>query len=116
MFNIVAGCTDAHTKNYSLMLEGASVRLAPLYDLLTYAAYGDGQAKLDSAMSIGGDYSLRQISIARLQLAGKQFGVDAELAADIVDGVRVDLVEAFDSARSAVVQSNKKESTWPTHW
>lgn len=31
--------TDAHAKNYSLMLESHSVRLAPLYDLLSALPY-----------------------------------------------------------------------------
>jgi ribose 5-phosphate isomerase RpiB len=38
----------------------------------------------------------------------EQLGVDAELAADIVDGVRTGLVEAFESARNAVARSNKR--------
>ncbi len=86
--NVIAGCTDAHAKNNSLMLERRSVRLAPLYDLLSYAAYSDGSASIDSAMSVGGDYRLRRISAAKLERAGAMFGVDAAEAAEIVDTTR----------------------------
>ncbi|SDU85372.1 type II toxin-antitoxin system HipA family toxin [Jiangella alkaliphila] len=102
VFNVIAGCTDAHAKNYSLMLEQRSVRLAPLYDLLSYAAYWDGSARLDSAMSVGGEYRLRSISAAKLEQAGAMFGVDRAEAAEIVDTTRKGLYPAFESARAAV--------------
>jgi serine/threonine-protein kinase HipA len=37
VFNVISACTDAHAKNYSVILEGRSVRLAPLYDSPTPA-------------------------------------------------------------------------------
>lgn len=102
VFNVVAGCSDAHAKNYSLMLRGRSVRLAPLYDLLIYAAYWDGSARLDSAMSIGREYALWNISRSSLERSGKQFGVDAETAADIVNTVRIGAANAFESTRPMI--------------
>ncbi len=35
----VLGATDAHAKNYSLLLSGSSVRLAPLYDVNSVLPY-----------------------------------------------------------------------------
>ena len=35
----LVGATDSHAKNYSLLLDGASVRLAPLYDLASVFPY-----------------------------------------------------------------------------
>lgn len=101
VFNVVAGCTDAHAKNYSLMLDGASVSLAPLYDLASYAAYWDGEARLDSAMNVGGEYSLHRIGVESLVAVGKQFGVTSD-AATIVNDVRTGLLDAFESARACV--------------
>jgi serine/threonine-protein kinase HipA len=102
VFNVIAGCTDAHAKNYSLMLEQRSVRLAPLYDLLSYAAYWDGSVRIDSAMSIGGEYRLGGISSTKLEQAGAMFGVDRAEAAEIVDTTRKGVYPAFESARAAV--------------
>ena len=102
VFNVVAGCTDAHAKNYSLMLRGRSVRLAPLYDLLTYAAYWDGSAIISSAMSVESEYALDRISVAGLVRTGSRFGVPPNDASSVVDEIRSGLVEAFEAARASM--------------
>jgi serine/threonine-protein kinase HipA len=48
--------TDAHAKNFSLLLSGPSVRFAPLYDVASAAPYGDHPRKLRMAQNIGGEY------------------------------------------------------------
>ena len=52
---LIAG-TDAHAKNYSLLLANDQVRLAPLYDIASALPYGVHERKLRLAMKIGGDY------------------------------------------------------------
>lgn len=54
---LIAG-TDAHAKNYSLLLSGGEVRLAPLYDIASALPYGTHEHKLRFAMKIGGDYGV----------------------------------------------------------
>jgi serine/threonine-protein kinase HipA len=108
VFNVVAGCTDAHAKNYSLMLNGETVQLAPLYDLVTYAPYWDGEARLNSAMSVDGEYALSRISAAKLVAVGKGFGLAGE-AEDIVQSMRTGMVDAFEAARASV-DSNGQEA------
>jgi serine/threonine-protein kinase HipA len=51
---LIAG-TDAHAKNYSLLLSGDQIRLAPLYDIASSVPYGIQEKKLRFAMKIGGD-------------------------------------------------------------
>ena len=51
---IIAG-TDAHAKNYSLLISGSQVRLAPLYDVASALPYDRHEKKLRLAMKIGGD-------------------------------------------------------------
>lgn len=58
IWNWVIGGTDAHAKNYSLLLSGSQVRLAPLYDIASALPYGTHERKLRLAMKIGGDYHL----------------------------------------------------------
>ena len=54
LFNFLIGNNDAHSKNYSLLLDGpTSIRLAPLYDLLSTAAI-EGSER-DLAMKYGGE-------------------------------------------------------------
>lgn len=59
---IVVG-TDAHAKNYSLLLSGdGRVRLAPLYDVASALPYRDLDfQKLKLAMKLGGEYRLRDL-------------------------------------------------------
>ena len=55
---IIAG-SDAHAKNYSLLLSGNAVRLAPLYDIASALPYKNfEQKKIRLAMKFGTDYSL----------------------------------------------------------
>jgi serine/threonine-protein kinase HipA len=50
--------TDAHAKNYSILLAGDQIRLAPLYDIASALPYDVHERKLRFAMKIGGDYRL----------------------------------------------------------
>lgn len=99
VFNTVAGCTDAHAKNYSVLLHGSTVQVAPLYDLATYAPYWDGESSIDLAMSAKGEYRLQRISRQMLVSSGAQFGVTADLAEDMVAHFSGHMVEAFDAAK-----------------
>lgn len=55
-FNLLIGNADAHSKNYSLLLEGPEApRLAPLYDLLSTRVYGRRFGR-KMAMKYGGEY------------------------------------------------------------
>lgn len=52
---LIAG-TDAHAKNYSLLLAGDQVRLAPLYDVASALPYEPDEHKLRLAMKLDGRY------------------------------------------------------------
>jgi serine/threonine-protein kinase HipA len=68
----VLAATDAHAKNYSLLLSGPAVRLAPLYDVNSVLPYLSGQRRnlpagqvsvhtARLAMSIGGRAKLAEV-------------------------------------------------------
>ncbi len=63
-FNWLVAGTDAHAKNYALLLGSeARIRLAPLYDLASALPYpGMRPIGLKLAMKIGGEYGLRNIA------------------------------------------------------
>lgn len=63
-FNWLVAGTDAHAKNYALLLGSESrIRLAPLYDLASALPYpGIRPIGLKLAMKIGGEYALRNIA------------------------------------------------------
>ncbi|RKQ91626.1 serine/threonine-protein kinase HipA [Solirubrobacter pauli] len=54
---LIAG-TDAHAKNYSLLLAGDQVRLAPLYDIASALPYDEHERKLKLAMKLGSSYDV----------------------------------------------------------
>jgi serine/threonine-protein kinase HipA len=54
IFNLLIGNNDAHGKNFSLLYQDNSTRLAPLYDLLSTTYYPQLSNKM--AMKIGGKY------------------------------------------------------------
>lgn len=58
VWNWLIGGTDAHAKNYSLLLADGQVRLAPLYDIASALPYGTHEQRLRFAMKIGGDYDV----------------------------------------------------------
>lgn len=64
LFNWIIVGTDAHAKNYSLLLSGeGQVRLAPLYDVASALPYPDLDYKrLKLAMKLGGEYRVRDIA------------------------------------------------------
>lgn len=99
VFNTVAGCTDAHAKNYSVLLNGNRAQLSPLYDLATYAPYWDEDSSIDLAMSVKGEYRLQKISKQMLISTSTQFGVEADAAQSIVEHYCGGMVEAFEAAR-----------------
>lgn len=59
IFNALIGNHDAHAKNFSLLYEGATPTLAPLYDVLSTAIYENLTDKM--AMKIGGKYRFTEI-------------------------------------------------------
>lgn len=58
-FNTLMCNNDAHAKNYSLLFEGRTPGLAPLYDVLCTAIYPDVSKKM--AMKIGSKYHFEQV-------------------------------------------------------
>jgi serine/threonine-protein kinase HipA len=62
-FNWIIAGTDAHAKNYSLLLAGRQVRLAPLYDVASALPYDDMYLpRLRMAMRVGGEDRAERIS------------------------------------------------------
>jgi serine/threonine-protein kinase HipA len=99
MFNVLLHCTDAHIKNYSVMLEGNSVRLAPLYDLASYAPYGDRPGQANSAMRIGAHYRFASIGEADCLQAATQLSLSPDESVPVLRRLKTNAVGAFEAAR-----------------
>jgi serine/threonine-protein kinase HipA len=93
---LIAG-TDAHAKNYSLLLAGADVRLAPLYDVASALPYGTHERKLKFAMKIGGDYRVYPHHNT-WPAAAQDLGLDVVAALDRILALAQRAPEAFAEA------------------
>jgi serine/threonine-protein kinase HipA len=88
IFNWLIGGTDAHAKNYSMLIGGGGVvRLAPLYDvasILPYASIDPRKAKM--AMKIGDRYELMEISFSDWRKLAVSLRVDGD---QLIERIRV---------------------------
>jgi serine/threonine-protein kinase HipA len=100
IWNWLIGGTDAHAKNYSLLLAGDQVRLSPLYDVASALPYGTHERKLRFAMKIGGDYG---VFLRRNTWPGaaRDLGLDAAALIDRARELAVVAPDAFADAASA---------------
>ncbi|MGU3410579.1 type II toxin-antitoxin system HipA family toxin [Microbacterium sp. M1A1_1b] len=95
--------TDAHAKNYSLVLDGASVRLAPLYDLGSHAAYPQsGTGALRGAMSIADEYRFDAIGEPHFRALAKSLDLTADEATDRYRRLTSNVADAFAQAAKDV--------------
>lgn len=86
-FNIVAGSSDGHGKNLSLLYTGeGEMRLAPFYDLVSTRYYGK-RVHLDLAMGVGGRRNPDQIGASEWQQLADQVGVAWRIVRELIGSV-----------------------------
>ena len=71
-FNVLIGNCDAHGKNYSLLYDSRAPRLAPLYDLVSTAAYDELTPRL--AMPVDGAKELDEVGPAAWERLAAEIG------------------------------------------
>jgi serine/threonine-protein kinase HipA len=76
-YNFVIAGTDAHAKNYALLLKARQVRLAPLYDIASYLPYMGKERGIKFAMKIGGKYEIDRILPSHWQAFAEEADIDA---------------------------------------
>jgi serine/threonine-protein kinase HipA len=108
--NWVIGGTDAHAKNYSLLLSSGSVRLAPLYDLISIFPYPHRVHFREAALAMTIDREYRLWKIRRRHWEGLAARCDldpgpvVERVAQLVAAVPSALERAAVEVRSEGVQ------------
>jgi serine/threonine-protein kinase HipA len=101
-FNWLVAGTDAHAKNYSILLSGAQVRLAPLYDIASALPYDDMYLpKLKLAMRIGGEYIVGRIERRHWQALAAAVGLDPDETVERIDDLAERVADAFAEAAGA---------------
>lgn len=104
----IAG-TDAHAKNYSLLLGSGDVRLAPLYDVASALPYPLHEKKMRLAMKLGDSYAVHPYRNPWPR-AARNLGVDEEVLVARVTDLGARLPDAFaDAAAQDDVRSLNSE-------
>ena len=78
IFNTLIGNHDAHAKNFSLLYDGPSAVLAPLYDVLSAAIYPTLTPKM--AMKIGTKYTFSEVQARHWDQFAEAVGLGKALA------------------------------------
>ena len=79
-YNFVIGGTDAHAKNYALLLLRDRVRLAPLYDVASYLPYVGKERGAKLAMKIAEKYEYAEIRSGHWQRFDREAGIEPEVS------------------------------------
>jgi len=98
-FNWLIGGTDAHAKNYSLLIgAGDEIRLSPLYDLSSQLPYPE---LIDQrvAMKIGDQYDIPLIGFSEWQALASACAVDSQLLMNRLRQLAEALPDAVSAAR-----------------
>lgn len=95
ILNWLIGGTDAHAKNYSILIGGGGlVRLAPLYDIASIYGYPDvDPEKAKLAMRVGDQYRIHEVGLSQWRKLAADLRVDGdaligrvhEMAAELPD-------------------------------
>jgi len=107
---LIAG-TDAHAKNYSLLLASDDIRLAPLYDVASALPYGMHEKKLRFAMKLGGRYEVFTYRNPWPK-AAEELGLAAESVTTRVAELTARAPDAFaEAAATPEVKALKRDLT-----
>jgi serine/threonine-protein kinase HipA len=97
-FNWLIAGTDAHAKNYSLLLSGNQVRLAPLYDVASALPYATFRIrKLRLAMKYGHSYLLDGRRNTVWLRVAQEFSLPAEQLRDRAEWMADRVTDAFST-------------------
>ncbi len=108
-FNYAIAGTDGHARNFSLLLTGADVTLAPLYDLNTALPYTrpwgrrfDSVRKLHSSFIIGASDAFTRITAEHWRDVARQLGLDPRQSVVRVKEIADAAPAAFAAASAEV--------------
>ncbi|MFJ4156427.1 HipA domain-containing protein [Pseudomonas sp. NPDC089752] len=109
VFNILVGNNDAHLKNLSFFARPDAYHLAPHYDLLCTAVYGESAAPWLEAELVWKPEGIRthdEVTRASVLSLGEAIGVRAPLGNRIID----ELVPGVEDAAKALLEQHTQ--TW----
>ncbi|MBK5224156.1 MAG: type II toxin-antitoxin system HipA family toxin [Acidimicrobiia bacterium] len=95
--------TDAHAKNYSLLLSGPQVRMAPLYDLASAALSGMHPTDVKLAQKVGGEYRATVVGRRHWERVAALVGIGVDEFVADVTRMAEKIPDAFADAVAATI-------------
>ncbi len=99
VYNVTIAATDAHAKNFSILLSASDIRLAPLYDVASFLPY-DQDSRLQSAMKIGEHWDMVRVTENDWAAVGARLGMTRDEAIGRMRQLRTQIPAAFATAAS----------------
>ena len=94
VFNYLIGNCDCHGKNYSILYDGKSMKLAPLYDAVSTTIYPGLSDKL--SMKIGKQYEIKKVSKNDFFQMAQELDLNPSAIYSVFDAFATKLDDAFD--------------------
>jgi serine/threonine-protein kinase HipA len=117
-FNYAIGGTDAHARNYSILLSGGASTLAPLYDLNSALPFTRpdgarfaGLSKLHSAMRIGSNDAFTRVGETDWTACAQSLGLDPGMALDRLRAILGQVPMALTTAAIVITMESGVEPT-----
>lgn len=108
-FNYAIAGTDGHARNFSLLLSGPDVVLAPLYDINSALPYTrpwgqrfDSVKKLHSSFVLGSTDAFTRVTAADWRTAAEHLGLDGDVVLERVASIITQVPEALVTASHQV--------------
>ncbi|WP_350278877.1 type II toxin-antitoxin system HipA family toxin [Kribbella sp. HUAS MG21] len=113
VFNAAIGATDAHAKNYSILLGPRDIQLAPLYDVATMLPYDQGR-NLKSAMKLGSTWQMTTVTDDDWIITGRRLGLSAAESLERTKAVKEIIPAAFQQAatEASVPEPLRRRASW----
>lgn len=103
LYNWLIAGTDAHAKNYSILLAGPDAVLAPLYDIASLTAYDPRAIRTATlAMKMGGENRVRAVSGRHIARSAAQLSLEPDAVAARARSLAIALPDAFRDAVAAL--------------
>ncbi|TWD81615.1 serine/threonine-protein kinase HipA [Kribbella amoyensis] len=97
VYNVAIAATDAHAKNFSVLLGARDIRLAPLYDMASILPY-DREPGPQSAMKIGRTWDLGQVTDKDWAIVGARLAIPEDESVARARDLRARVPEVFAQA------------------
>lgn len=110
IYNWLIGGTDAHAKNYSLLISfNDEVRLAPLYDISSQLPYPE-LIEQRLSMKVGEHYAIDRVGREDWRLTAQSCGLEGKQMLDLIVGIAESLPEAISATVAQLLSEGLEEN------